>query len=126
MTNEKMTNGTPDTVIGIVGDSNDRNFYDGVRGESGVNYATRVVVPANRPEFDREMDSLMVTIGGVLSQAGKRIGLVLDSSALNALGVNVSDIAQLVADRVEGTLSVTEVEDPNRLQARMAEMFAKV
>ncbi|MCX6735073.1 MAG: hypothetical protein NTZ25_04180 [Candidatus Peregrinibacteria bacterium] len=126
MTNENMTIGTPDTVIGIVGDSNDRNFYDGVKGREGVDYATRIVVPEDRREFDRLVESLMFTIGGVLSQAGKRIGLVLDASAINALGVNVDDIAELISDRVEGTLSVKEVLDPNHLQAMMAEMFAKV
>lgn len=126
MTNENMTIGTPDTVIGIVGDSNDRNFYDGVKGREGVDYATRIVVPEDRREFDRLVESLMFTIGGVLNQAGKRIGLVLDASAINALGVNVDDIAELISDRVEGTLSVKEVIDPNSLQARMAEMFAKV
>ena len=126
MTNENMTIGTPDTVIGIVGDSNDRNFYDGVKGREGVDYATRIVVPEDRLEFDRLVESLMFTIGGVLNQAGKRIGLVLDASAINALGVNVDDIAELISDRVAGTLSVKEVLDPNSLQARMAEMFAKV
>lgn len=126
MKNENMTIGTPDTVIGIVGDINDRRFYDGVKGEEGVNYATRIVVPEDRREFDRLMESLMFTIEGVLNQAGKRIGLVLDASAINALGVKVEDIAQLIADRVEGTLSVKEVVDPNHLQAMMAEMFAKV
>ena len=126
MTNENMTIGTPDTVIGIVGDSNDRNFYDGVKGREGVDYATRIVVPEDRHEFDRLVESLMFTIGGVLNQAGKRIGLVLDASAINALGVNVDDIAELISDRVAGTLSVKEVLDPNSLQARMAEMFAKV
>ncbi len=126
MTNENMTIGAPDTVIGIVGDSNDRNFYDGVKGREGVDYATRIVVPEDRHEFDRLVESLMFTIGGVLNQAGKRIGLVLDASAINALGVNVDDIAELISDRVAGTLSVKEVLDPNSLQARMAEMFAKV
>jgi len=72
------------------------------------------------------MNSLIFTVAGVLSQAEKRIGLVLDSTAINALGIDPRDIAELIGDRVEGTLSVMTVDDPNRLQAMMAEMFAKV
>lgn len=126
MKNENMTKGTPDTVIGIVGDSNDRNFYDGVKGREEVNYATRIVVPSDQASFREMMSSFIFTVEGVLRQAEKRIGLVLDSTAINALGIDPRDIAELIGDRVEGTLSVMTVDDPNNLQAMMSEMFAKV